>query len=59
MKTAISSILIMVAIVLMAGSAVYCDGMWRDQAHTLGEMMMYAVMGFSFFLTCAIIAIKQ
>jgi|TARA_B100001287_G_C22260067_1_gene334463 hypothetical protein len=59
MKTAISSILIMVGIVLMAGSAGDCDGKCMDQANTLGEMMMYAFMGLTLFLTGAIIAIKQ
>jgi|TARA_B000000609_G_C23948996_1_gene227762 hypothetical protein len=59
MKTAISSILIMAGIVLMAGSAGDCDGKCMDQANTLGEMMMYAFMGLTLFLTGAIIAIKQ
>ena len=59
MKTAISSILIMIGIVLMAGSAGDCDGKCMDQANTLGEMMMYAFMGLTLFLTGAIIAIKQ
>ena len=59
MKTAISSILIMAGIVLMAGSAGDCDGKCMDQANTLGEMMMYAFMGLTSFLTGAIIAIKQ
>ena len=59
MKTAMSSILIMVGIVLMAGSAGDCDGKCMDQANTLGEMMMYAFMGLTLFLTGAIIAIKQ
>ena len=59
MKTAISSILIMVGIVLMAGSAGDCDGKCMDQANTLGEMMMYAFMGLTLFLTGAIVAIKQ
>ena len=59
MKTAISSILSMVGIVLMAGSAGDCDGKCMDQANTLGEMMMYAFMGLTLFLTGAIIAIKQ
>ena len=59
MKTAISSILIMAGIVLMAGSAGDCDGKCMDQANTLGEMMMYAFMGLTTFLTGAIIAIKQ
>ena len=59
MKTAISSILIMVGVVLMAGSAGDCDGKCMDQANTLGEMMMYAFMGLTLFLTGAIIAIKQ
>ena len=49
----------MAGIVLMAGSAGDCDGKCMDQANTLGEMMMYAFMGLTLFLTGAIIAIKQ
>ncbi len=59
MKIAISSILIMAGLVMMAGSAGDCDGKCMEQANTLGEMMMYAFMGLTLFLTGAIIAIKQ
>jgi hypothetical protein len=59
MKTAISSILIMVGIVLMAGSAGDCDGKCVENSNTIAEMLMYAGMGLTLFLTGAIVAIKQ
>jgi len=59
MKTAISSILIMVGIVLMAGSAGDCDGKCVENSNTIAEMLMYAGMGLTLFLTGAIIAIRQ
>ena len=59
MKTAISSILIMVGIVLMAGSGGDCDGKCVENANTIAEMLMYAGMGLTLFLTGAIIAIRQ
>ena len=59
MKTAISSILIMVGIVLMAGSGGDCDGKCVENSNTIAEMLMYAGMGLTLFLTGAIIAIRQ
>jgi len=59
MKTAISSILIMVGIVLMAGSAGDCDGKCVENSNTIAEMLMYAGMGLTLFLTGAIVAIRQ
>lgn len=59
MKTAISSILIMVGIVLMAGAAGDCDGKCMDQSNTFGEMITFAMAGLSMFLTGAYVAIKE
>ena len=59
MKTAISSILIMVGIVLMAGSGGDCDGKCVENSNTIAEMLMYAGMGLTLFLTGAIVAIRQ
>jgi hypothetical protein len=59
MKTAISSILIMAGVVLMAGSAGDCDGKCVENSNTIAEMLMYAGMGLTLFLTGAIVAIKQ
>jgi len=45
MKTAIGSVLIMVGLMAMAGSANDCDGACMDQANTIGEMLMVAGAG--------------
>ena len=59
MKTIISAVLIMVGIVLMAGSGGDCDGKCMENANTLGETMMYAFIGLSVFMTGAIIGIRD
>ena len=59
MKTAISSILIMAGIVLMAGSGGDCDGKCMENANTLGETLMYAFIGMSLFATGALVAIRN
>ena len=58
MKTAISSILIMVGLVMMAGSAGDCDG-HCGPGNTIGEMLMIAGLGLTLFISGAIVAIKQ
>ena len=58
MKTAISSILIMVGIVLMAGAAGDCDG-HCGPGNTIGEMLMIAGLGLTLFISGAIVAINQ
>jgi hypothetical protein len=59
MKTIISSFLIIGGIILMAGSAGDCDGKCVENSNTIAEMLMYAGMGLTLFLTGAIVAIKQ
>lgn len=59
MKTLISSILILTGIVMMAGAAGDCDGKCMEQANTLGEMIMYAVIGLTLFGTGAVFAISE
>ena len=58
MKTLISSLLIMTGIVLMAGAAGDCDG-HCGPGNTIGEMLMYAGMGLTLFISGAIVAINQ
>ena len=53
MKTIIGSILIIVGLMAMAGSAGDCDGKCMEQANTLGEMMTYAMIGLSVSLVGA------
>ena len=45
MKTAIGTVLVMVGLMAMAGSAGDCDGACMEQANTLGEMLMVAGAG--------------
>ena len=59
MKTAISAILIMVGLVMMAGSGGDCDGKCMENANTLGEMMFWAFMGLGVFVTGAVIGIRN
>ena len=58
MKTAISAILIMVGLVMMAGSGGDCDGKC-GAGNDIGTMMMYAFGGLALFMTGAIVMIKS
>ena len=55
----ISAILIVLGIIIMAGSANDCDGKCMEQANTISEMLMYAGIGLSFFITGTLILIKN
>ena len=44
---------------MMAGAAGDCDGDCVEQANTLGEMIMYALIGLSLFVSGGLIAIKE
>jgi len=59
MKHLISGILIITGVAMMAGSAGDCDGKCMEQANTLGEMIMYAVIGLTLFGTGAVVAISE
>lgn len=62
MKTIINTlatILLFAGIVMMAGSAGDCDGACVEQANTIGEMLMYAGVGLAFFVTGALILIRN
>jgi hypothetical protein len=59
MKTAISSILIIVGLVMMAGSGGDCDGKCMENANTLGETLMYAFLGMALFATGSVVAIRN
>ena len=53
MKTIINTIatlLVFAGIVMMAGSAGDCDGKCVEQANTISQMLMYAGVGFTFFV---------
>lgn len=53
-----AAILLMVGIVMMAGSAGDCDGRCAP-GNTISEMLMLAGIGLSFFITGAAILIRN
>ena len=59
MKMIISSILILLGIAMMAGAAGDCDGKCVENANTVWETFVYALMGLTMFLTGGIIAIND
>lgn len=54
----VAAILLMVGIVMMAGSAGDCDGRCAP-GNTISEMLMLAGIGLSFFITGAAILIRN
>jgi len=62
MKTMINTfgaVLIVIGIMMMAGSGGDCDGKCMESANTLLETLMYALMGLTIILTGGFIAIKS
>ena len=62
MKTMINTfgaLLIVIGIMMMAGSAGDCDGKCMESANTLTEMLMYSLMGLGLMLFGGFIAIKS
>jgi hypothetical protein len=62
MKTMINTfgaLLIVIGIMMMAGSAGDCDGKCMESANTLTEMLMYSLMGLAIMLVGGFIAIKS
>jgi|TARA_B100000212_G_scaffold241238_1_gene183839 hypothetical protein len=57
MKTIISSILMVLGFIMIAGSAGDCDGKCMELGNTIGEMLMYASMGLALFVAGGYIAI--
>ena len=55
----IAGILLMVGLMMMAGSAGDCDGACMDQANTIGEMLMYAGIGMTMFAFGALVLIRN
>jgi len=54
-KQAIGALLLTAGVIAMAGSAGDCDGACMEQANTIGEMLMIALIGLTLFATGAII----
>lgn len=62
MKTMINTfgaLLIVIGIMMMAGSGNDCDGKCMESANTLTEMLMYSLMGLAVMLVGGFIAIKS
>ena len=62
MKTMINTfgaLLIIIGIMMMAGSAGDCDGKCMESANTLTEMLMYSLMGLAVMLVGGFITIKS
>ena len=51
--------MIALGIIMIAGSGGDCDGKCMEQANTISEMLMYAGIGLSFFITGTLILIKN
>ena len=62
MKTIINGIagtLLVVGLVMMAGSAGDCDGKCMEQANTIGEMLMYAGIGMTMFVFGVLVLMRN
>jgi len=55
----IATLLVSVGIVMMAGSAGDCDGKCVEQANTIGEMLMFAGIGLTMFITGSAVLISN
>jgi|TARA_B100001094_G_scaffold329334_1_gene391837 hypothetical protein len=55
----ISAILIVLGIIIMAGSANDCDGKCMETANTIGEMLTIAGIGLSMMLFGAMVLISN
>lgn len=53
------ALLIVIGIIMMAGSAGDCDGKCMESANTLTEMLMYSLMGLAVMLVGGFITIKS
>ena len=55
----IATVLVFVGIVMMAGSAGDCDGKCVEQANTISQMLMYAGIGLTMFITGSAVLITN
>jgi hypothetical protein len=55
----IATLLVFVGIVMMAGSAGDCDGKCVEQANTISQMLMYAGIGLTMFITGSAVLITN
>ena len=55
----LATLLIALGIIMIAGSGGDCDGKCMEQANTISEMLMYAGIGLSFFITGALVLLSN
>ena len=55
----IATLLVFVGIVMMAGSAGDCDGRCVENANTISEMLMFAGIGLTMFITGSAVLISN
>tara|TARA_B100000700_G_scaffold195348_1_gene215015 strand:+ start:548 stop:748 length:201 start_codon:yes stop_codon:yes gene_type:complete len=55
----LATLLIAVGLMMMAGAAGDCDGKCVEQANTISQMLMYAGIGLSFFITGALVLLSN
>ena len=55
----IATLLVFVGIVMMAGSAGDCDGRCVENANTISQMLMYAGIGLTMFVTGSAVLISN
>ena len=55
----IATLMLAIGIIMIAGSGGDCDGKCMEQANTISEMLMFAGIGLSFFITGALILISN
>tara|TARA_B100001057_G_scaffold50867_1_gene45284 strand:- start:908 stop:1108 length:201 start_codon:yes stop_codon:yes gene_type:complete len=55
----IATLLVFGGLIMMAGSAGDCDGKCVEQANTIGEMLMFAGIGLTMFITGSAVLISN
>lgn len=55
----IASILIVIGVIMLAGSAGDCDGKCVEAANSISQMLTYVAVGLAFFITGALILISN
>ena len=55
----IATLMLAIGIIMIAGSGGDCDGKCMEQANTISEMLMFAGIGLSFFITGTLVLISN
>ena len=59
MLNTIATLLVFGGLIMMAGSAGDCDGKCVEQANTISQMLMYAGIGLTMFITGSAVLISN